>query len=212
MSRFRPLPRSFFRRDAETVARDLLGRYLVRDTAAGRLALRLVEVEAYLGGDDPASHAFRGLTARNASMFLDGGHAYVYFIYGIHHCMNVVCGRAGLPHAVLLRAGEATVGEREMAARRGLEAGATPRRLAGGPGRLCAALGVDRALDGVSLIAGELRLARGAPVADAEVARGPRIGVDYAGAAAGWPLRFGIATSSALSRPFTAGSGRRTGR
>ena len=211
MSRFRPLPRAFYRGPADRTARDLLGRYLVRETPAGRLVLRLVEVEAYLGRDDPASHAFRGPTARNAAMFLAGGHAYVYFVYGMHWCMNVVCGPAGTPHAVLLRAGEPVEGGERMAARRGLPVTATPRSLAGGPARLCDALGIDRALDGVSLRAGDLWLARGEPVGDAEVVVGPRIGVGYAGEAAGWPLRFGVAGSPALSRPFTA-AGARAGR
>jgi DNA-3-methyladenine glycosylase len=196
------LPVSFYRRAADAVAPDLLGRYLVRQTPAGRLALRIVEVEAYLGTDDPASHAFRGRTARNASMFLAGGRAYVYFVYGMHFCMNVVCGPASVPHAVLLRAGEAVEGAAEMAARRGLGGRATARMLAGGPARLCEALGIDRALDGVALLRGELRLTEGEPAGVALVETSPRIGVDYAGEAARWPLRFGVAGSAALSRPL----------
>jgi DNA-3-methyladenine glycosylase len=214
MSRYRPLPRAFFRGAADAVARDLLGRWLVRETRAGRRVVRLVETEAYLGRDDPASHAFRGETARNRSMFLAGGHAYVYFVYGMHWCLNVVCGETGTPHAVLLRAGEPVEGEERMAAARGLGAGAGARAIAGGPARLCEALGVDRRLDGASLLAGGLTLVRGEPVADHEVAVGPRIGVGYAGEAAAWPLRFAVAASPALSRPVTsasvpAGRGRR---
>jgi DNA-3-methyladenine glycosylase len=202
------LPASFYRRAAEAVASDLLGRYLVHDTPAGRLALRIVEVEAYLGADDPASHAYRGPTRRNASMFLAGGHAYVYFVYGMHFCMNVVCGPRGVPHAVLLRAGEAIAGAAVMGARRGLGAGPSARALAGGPARLCDALGIDRALDGVSLLRGELRLTEGEPVASTLVARGPRVGVDYAGEAAAWPLRFADARSRALSRPLAVDEAR----
>lgn len=205
MSRFRPLSRAFYERSAERVAPELLGRYLVREAGGERLVARIVEVEAYLGGDDPASHAFRGRTARNAAMFLPGGHLYVYFVYGMHFCMNVVCERAGVPHAVLLRAVEAVEGGAAMAARRGVAASAAPRLLAGGPARLCEALGVDRRLDGVSLRAGELRLTAGEPVAPAAIARGARVGVDYAGEAARWPLRFALRGSAALSRPLREG-------
>jgi DNA-3-methyladenine glycosylase len=206
--RLRPLGSGFYDRSAEAVARDLLGRWLVRETPAGRRVLRLVETEAYLGRDDPASHAFRGETARNRSMFGPGGRAYVYFVYGLHFCVNVVCGPAGLPHAVLLRAGEPIEGEELMLAARGLERASAPRAIAGGPARLCEALGIDRRLDGAILRAGELRLVEGGPVADGEVVRGPRVGVDYAGEAAAWPLRFGVAGSAALSRPFTSSSAR----
>ena len=202
MSRFRPLPREFYRRPADELAPDLLGRYLVRRVGGRRLVLRIVEVEAYLGTDDPASHAFRGATPRNASMFLAGGHAYVYFVYGMHFCLNVVCGPAGIPHAVLLRAGEAVEGEAAMARRRGLVAGYRTRDLAGGPARLCAALGVDRAFDGVSLARGALVLTAGEPVARRQIVRAARVGVAYAGEAARWPLRFALRESPALSAPL----------
>jgi DNA-3-methyladenine glycosylase len=207
-ARLRVLGSGFYDRSAETVARDLLGRWLVRETSAGRRVLRLVETEAYLGRDDPASHAYRGETARNRSMFGEGGRAYVYFVYGMHFCVNVVCGPAGLPHAVLLRAGEPVEGAGLMLAARGIEPGGAPRAVAGGPARLCDALAIDRGLDGADLRRGELRLVAGEPVGDEEVVRGPRIGVDYAGEAAGWPLRFGVAGSAALSRPFTSSSAR----
>jgi len=202
VSRFRPLPRAFYERAADVVAPDLLGRYLVRETGGARIVARIVEVEAYLGADDPASHAFRGRTARNAAMFLPGGHAYVYFVYGMHHCVNVVCERAGSAHAVLLRAAEILEGVAAAARRRGVGASASPRSLAGGPARLCEALGIDRRLDAVSLRAGELRLTGGEPAAAAAVAVGARVGVDYAGEAAGWPLRFALRGSPALSRPL----------
>src|SRR3954469_16257563 len=146
MSRFRPLPLSFYRRPAEIVARDLLGRYLVRELEGERLVLRLVEVEAYLGGRDRASHAWDGRrTPRNESLYLPGGHAYVYFIYGMHFCMNAVTGEAGVGSAVLLRAGEPVAGMAEMAAHRGWTRPPRPGDLAGGPGKLCQALAIGRA-------------------------------------------------------------------
>src|SRR5215813_11330457 len=152
MSRFRPLPPSFYRRPAETVARDLLGRYLVREQDGERLVLRLVEVEAYLGAPDRASHAWGGRrTPRNESLYLPGGHAYVYFIYGMHWCLNAVTGKADTGGAVLLRAGEPVEGEERMMANRGWTRQPRPGDLAGGPGKLCQALGVDRSLDGVLL-------------------------------------------------------------
>ena len=202
MSRLRPLPRSFYRRPAETVARDLLGRYLVRRLDGERLVLRLVETEAYLGAPDRASHAWGGRrTARNESLYLPGGHAYVYLIYGLHHCLNVVTGEPEVGSAVLLRAGEAVAGESRMAANRGLARRLRPGDLAGGPGKLCHALAVDRRQDGVSLLRGDLRVTRGEPLAADGVARGPRIGIDYAGEAAGWPLRFAESGNREVSRP-----------
>lgn len=175
-----------------------------------RLVLRLVEVEAYLGPGDRASHTWGGRrTARVASMWLGGGHAYVYFVYGLHHCLNVVCGAPGAGTAVLLRAGAAVAGAARMAELRGLERPPRPGELAGGPARLCAALAVDRRLDGVSLLGGELHLAAGEPAGDAEVARGPRVGVAYAGAAAAWPLRFALAGHREASRPRLGARGRR---
>ena len=194
MPRFRPLPRRFFVRSPEAVARDLLGRYLVRETRSERLVVRLVETEAYLGATDPAAHTYRGRrTPRVASMYLGGGHAYVYFTYGLHHCLNVVCGEVGSGTAVLLRGGDAVEGEARMRAHRGLRAGGKRTWIARGPARLCQALRVDRRLDGVSILTGELRLCEGEPVADEQVERSPRIGVAYAGEAASWPLRFTLA-------------------
>jgi DNA-3-methyladenine glycosylase len=202
VNRFHPLPKSFYRRPAETVARDLLGRYLVRELDGERLALRLVETEAYLGSPDRASHAWAGRrTARNESLYLAGGHAYVYFIYGMHYCLNAVTGEAGVGSAVLLRAAEPVAGEERMRENRRLTAKTRPGDLAGGPGKICQALAIGRELDGVLLDRPPLYIARGEPVAAGEVVASPRIGVDYAGEAAGWPLRFSVRGNPHVSRP-----------
>jgi len=159
------LPREFFNRPATEVAPDLLGCVLWHDSPAGRVAVRLVEVEAYQGAGDPASHAFRGQTARNAVMFGPPGHVYVYFTYGMHFCANLVCQPPGQAEAVLLRAGEVVVGAELAAERRLRENGRAagngrapgngrPLRaidLARGPARLCQALGIDRGLDGADV-------------------------------------------------------------
>jgi len=150
------LPRSFYERDARVVARALLGKLLVRDD--GRVA-RIVEVEAYLGERDPASHAFRGPTARNATMFGPSGHLYVYFTYGMHWCANAVCGAEGLGRAVLLRAAAPLDGVERMAALRRVR---RPVDLTNGPAKLCQAFGVDRSFDGADLVAGD----RGLVIAD----------------------------------------------
>jgi len=197
-----PLPLDFYRRPAEEVAPDLLGRLLVRRIGRQRLVLRLVEVEAYLGAPDRAAHAWNNRrTARNESLYLPGGHAYVYFIYGMHWCLNVVCGEKDEGGAVLLRAGEPLRGETAMRARRGLADRVRPGDVAGGPGKLAQALGVDRALDGARLDGREVWIAPGEPLPRARIATGPRIGVAYAGEAASWPLRFVEAGSPHVSRP-----------
>lgn len=202
MVRRAALPRAFFRRDADVVARDLLGRELVRELDGERLVLRIVETEAYLGEGDRASHAFGGRrTDRVRAMYLDGGHAYVFFVYGMHFCLNVVAREAGTAHAVLLRAGEAMRGAERMAALRGLARAPRPGELAGGPGRLCRALAVDRRFDGGDLRRGDLWLAPGSPVAASEVVASPRVGIDYAGEAKEWPLRFSVRGCREVSRP-----------
>ncbi len=202
MSRFRPLPRRFHQRDAEVVARELLGRFLVRHVGGRRLALRIVETEAYLGEGDRASHAWRGVaTRRTATLFRAGGCAYVYLVYGLHHLFNVVAGSAGDGMAVLVRAGEPVEGGARMAANRGVGWPAPAGALAGGPGKLAQALDIDRRHDGLDLAGGEVTIARGEPVEAARIAVGPRIGVDYAGEAAAWPLRFAVAGNPHVSRP-----------
>ena len=203
MGRYEALPLGFFRRAAEEVAPDLLGRTLVRDLRGERLALRIVEVEAYLGARDRASHAWKGRrTARNRHLYEDGGVAYVYFIYGMHHGLNVVTGRADNGDAVLLRAGEPLRGAGTMLEHRRLKRPPRPGDLAGGPGKLCQALSVDRTFDGSSLSRGALRITAGEPVSGDDIVVSERIGIGYAGEAAGWPLRFAVLGNRHVSRPL----------
>ena len=177
--------RTWFDRPAVEVARDLLGCVLVHDAPQGSVAGRLVEVEAYQGPEDLAAHSARGRTPRNAVMFGEPGHLYVYLIYGLHHCANVVCGPGDKPEAVLLRAARVTDGLALATARRG---SAPPARLASGPGNLGAAFGLDRTLNGADLTAGPVWVGRAAP--PRRVVARPRVGVEYAGAWAAAPLRF----------------------
>jgi DNA-3-methyladenine glycosylase len=185
------LPRDFYDRPVLEVARDLLGCVL----HAGPVQLRLTEVEAYDGANDPASHAYRGQTPRNAVMFGPPGHAYVYFTYGMHFCMNVGCGPDGVAAAVLLRAGEVLSGQDVVAERR---PAAKPRDYARGPARLCVALGIDRAFNGTDLTKprSALALEAGEPVAPAAVMTGPRVGVS---SAADRPWRYWIAGDPTVS-------------
>jgi len=184
------LPPEFFRQDTVAVARALLGCVLWRKIDREVLAARIVECEAYLGANDAASHARRGLrSARNESMYLEGGHAYVYFTYGMHWCLNVVTGEPDIAEAVLLRAAEPVKGidsmrERRPKAKRDYD-------LMNGPGKLCAALGIDKSLDGESLRGNRLYLTeRDIDFHDGDIAVSPRIGVEGAIGAAHWPLRF----------------------
>lgn len=172
----RRLPRRFFARDARLVAPELVGKLLVCGGRTGRI----VEVEAYAGSDDPASHAFGGQTRRNATMFGPPGHLYVYFTYGMHWCANAVCGPAGVASAVLVRALEPIAGIEAM---RGARPSARhDRDLCRGPARLCRALGIDGALDGADLVTGD----RGVWIRDEgggsprPLSQGPRIGISRA--------------------------------
>ena len=191
------------------VAPDLLGRVLVSDTPAGRVALRLVEVEAYRGADDPGSHAYRGQTARNAVMFGPPGHAYVYFTYGMHWCVNVGCQAAGEAAAVLLRAGQVVLGDDVVSARR---PGVPARDWARGPARLTKSLGIDGGWNGADLVDGDLWLAAGTPVDAARVRSGPRVGV--AGPGGDTPWRFWVDGDPAVStyRPAVRRARRSAGR
>ncbi len=176
------------------VARALLGRVLVCERSRTRLVARIVEVEAYGGARDPASHAFHGCSARNAVMFGPPGHAYVYFTYGLHHCVNVVCGREGAAAAVLLRALEPLAGEGLMRRRRGMR---DHDRLLRGPGCVAQALGLSREHDGADLVSGPVWIADASPCREGRaLASGPRIGV-RAGAGRAW--RFWLAGHPCVS-------------
>jgi len=210
------LPREFFGHPATEVAPGLLGCVLAHDSPQGRVAAVIVETEAYAGQADPASHAFRGRTARNAVMFGPAGHAYVYFTYGMHFCVNLVCQPEGEATAVLLRAGRVIEGADLAAARRsGTSAASGPGRLVGpdgpprpgaqvrdlarGPARLCRALGIDRSLDGADVCdpGSPLRICGpGQEVPAAGISRGPRVGVSRA-AEVEW--RFWIAGDPCVS-------------
>ena len=195
------LPREFFADRALQVAPRLLGCVLEHQTAEGLVAVELTEVEAYEGSVDPASHSYRGRTARNAVMFGPPGHAYVYFTYGMHFCANLTCGPEGTATAVLLRAGRiiegaplaaqrrlagrpaARLAARNLAARNLAARNLDDRDLARGPARLCQALGIDRAQNGVDACdpASPLRIRPGPPGATrGQISRGPRVGVSSA--------------------------------
>lgn len=181
------LPRRFYARDAATVARGLLGKVLVRDVQGVRRRARITETEAYVGSHDLASHSRHGMTARNRTMFGPPGHAYVYFVYGIHHCLNAVTGSEGDGQAVLLRAAEPLDG--------------WTARLAG-PGLLARAFAVTRADDGLDLTRGPLRILDGPAPAHVDVTA--RVGVAYAGDWAHRPLRFVAATPTRPGKPGKA--------
>jgi len=193
----RTATRDWFDRPAEAVARDLLGGRLVHASAQGVVGGRIVEVEAYAGPEDLAAHSARGRTARTEVMFGSPGHLYVYLIYGLHHCLNVVAGPAGKPEAVLIRAVALDEGVDLARARRGDR---TPdSRLASGPGNVGQALGVDRTLNGADLLTGPVHVEpRTGPVPP--TSSGPRIGVAYAGPWAARAMRFWIADDPHVSR------------
>lgn len=200
MNKLLPLPRTFYEPSAQTVAPELLGHWLIRNTAAGPCGGAIVETEAYLC-DDPACHGAPGLTVRNRVMFGPPGHAYVYLIYGYHFCVNAVCQASGVAEAVLIRAIEATLAPETM--RRNRSAHKT-RDLTNGPAKLCEALAIDRGLDGVDLCDARspLFIAQNPVVNELRSERGPlvtttRIGITQA---AELPLRFYLEASAFVSR------------
>jgi DNA-3-methyladenine glycosylase len=190
------LPRAFYQQSTIDVAKQLLGKYLVRQHAEGLTVGRIVETEAYVGPQDLACHASKGRTARTEVMFGPAGHAYVYFIYGFYYMLNLVTERQDHPAAVLIRAAEPVTGLDLMKARRRLE---KLRDLASGPGKLCQAFAIDRSLNGADLCDGILYIEdHGEPQPKFQAT--PRIGVDYAGKWKDKRYRFFVRGSDFVSR------------
>ncbi len=186
-----PLPRAFFERPTETLARALVGKLLVRRAPAGApIVARITEVEAYLGERDAASHARRGPTPRAAIMFGPPGHLYVYLIYGVHHCMNIVAETDGVAGAVLIRAATVLSGP-----------GAGDPKALRGPGKLCAGLGITVRDKGLDLTAEDAALFVADDGYAPPLARSPRVGVDYAGPWALEELRFFVPEEPSVSGP-----------
>jgi DNA-3-methyladenine glycosylase len=194
------LPRAFYARDTEQVARDLLGTILISTVGGERVSGRIVETEAYIGPHDPASHGAEriGKTKRNVSMFGPPGIAYVYRIYGVHWCLNAVTHEPDYPAAVLIRAVEPIDGISVMMRRRfGRISAEKEKQLCSGPGKLAAAFAIDAACDGHALDHAPLWIEPGPPVARRDIVAGPRIGITRA---ADWPLRFCVRNCAWLSR------------
>lgn len=206
------LPQHFYTRPTLLVARELLGQRLVRHWEGQRLAGRIMEVEAYIGSDDLASHARFGKTARNAAMFGPPGCAYIYIIYGIHTCLNIVTERQDFPAAVLIRALEPVEGVEIQQRLRGSQPLRSThiaiRDLSRGPGRLCQALAIDRSLNGLELYTpdAQLTIEPDEGISDAEVLVGPRIGVTGDAQARNAPWRFFVRASPWVSGKTQAGS------
>jgi DNA-3-methyladenine glycosylase len=200
------MPRAFFERQPDTVARSVLGKLLVGRTGKTLLAGRIVEVEAYFEDGDPAAHSAAGRTARTAVLFGPPGHAYVYFIYGMHSCLNISCEPTGQAGSILVRALEPLQGLAQMAVGRGLTAQAAPRLLTSGPGRLCQAFGITRAThNGIDLLSADSDLQlRDDGYGAQSILATPRIGITKA---AERPLRFLIS-----GNPYVSGPARGNGR
>ncbi len=194
------LPRSWYSRETVTVARELLGKYLIHDSNAGLTVGKIVETEAYLGANDPAAHSFKGLTQRTASLFSQPGTIYVYFIYGVHYCFNVVAGVEGDGEAVLIRALEPIAGIELMKQRRGVD---DMTKLTNGPAKLVEAMGIRFDQNGGDITEGELTIAdawenqTAAPLPASKIVATTRVGITQA---ADLPLRFYLKGNSFVSR------------
>lgn len=193
------LHKGFYLRGAEQVAKDILGMKLVHDTPEGITIGRIVETEAYLGEEDPASHAFEGKkTERTDILYKEGGHAYVYLIYGMYRCFNVVTAEEGMPQSVFIRALEPVGGLELMKKRRGMKK--NELELTNGPGKLSTAMGISLNHSGADLCKSGLLLSSYDDKEDHEIVSDERINVDYAGEARNWPLRFYLKNNRYVSK------------
>ena len=201
LKRTQILPREFYARETVEVAKALVGNHLVRVLGRTRVVGKIVEVEAYRGSDDPASHAFRGLTPRNAPMFGEPGHAYVYFTYGNHYCLNATTQKSGTPGAVLIRAIEPLEGIQFMRRRR---PNASTTALTNGPGKLTKALGIDKSLNKIDLTEyGPLFITKGSGEKP-RIARSARVGIREG---TNLPWRFYLSKNPYVSKLKTTGVG-----
>ncbi|MCX7842569.1 MAG: DNA-3-methyladenine glycosylase [Clostridia bacterium] len=192
------LKREFYERNTLIVAKDLLGKHLVRVSDEGTTVGKIVEVEAYIGPDDAAAHSCRGLrSSRTEVMYGPGGFAYVYLIYGMYHCFNIVTNTSEKPEAVLIRALEPVEGLELMKIRRKTDA---LKKLCSGPGKLCAAMGINREQNGLDLCGDVLYLAEGDRIDEKDIAATPRINIDYAGEAKDYLWRFIIRDNKFVSK------------
>jgi DNA-3-methyladenine glycosylase len=192
------LKRSFYERSALEVAQDVLGKILIHHAEEGTTSGRIVEVEAYMGPDDAAAHSYKGLRSnRTEVMFGPAGHAYVYLIYGMYHCFNIVSNKVGIPQGVLVRALEPIEGIELMKKRRKTD---KINNLCSGPGKLCAAMDIGREHNKMDLCGDELYIVDGSLKDGEEIVSTPRINIDYAGEAANYPWRFVISGNKHLSR------------
>lgn len=188
----------FFQRSAVEVAQDLLGKYLVRNFPEGKTMVKIVETEAYLGIDDPASHSYQGkITPRNKVMYQQGGVFYVYKIYGMYYCLNVVVNRKDIPQAVFIRAAQPVAGIEIMMKKRGIK---DIKKLCNGPGRLTQALGINLDFYGLLVSNPKLYFLDGEEISKKEIVSAPRVNIDYAGEARNLPLRFYIKNNPFISR------------
>ncbi|MEW6183014.1 MAG: DNA-3-methyladenine glycosylase [Bacillota bacterium] len=193
------LPREFYCRDTLTVARELLGMHLVHDSVEGRTTGKIVEVEAYKGPGDAAAHSYRGIrSSRTRIQYGPGGYAYIFIIYGMYYCFNIVASVEERPEVVLVRALEPVEGIDLMKERRKTE---RIVNLCNGPGKLCAAMGITAGHYGADLCGAELYLTTGEDVDDAAVEATTRINIDYAGEARNYPWRYIIKGSRFVSKP-----------
>lgn len=195
---YKKLPRSFYLRPTLTVAKNLLGKYFVRTLGKQTLVGKIVEVEAYLGKKDPASHTYRGKTKRNEVMFKKGGHLYVYFTYGMHFCANVVTEQEGIGHAVLLRAIEPVEGIDLMRKNRRFATDKPEINLTNGPAKLCEAFGIARNENGTDLLGVKIFITPGKSILKKQIIQSTRIGIKK-GIEKRW--RFYIKGNQFVSRP-----------